>query len=72
MPSSSDRRAETETIFNRLRLVLAEANVVLRALSMGGTPVPVDLVERVDSVTGTEYTEIVTGLPLEPADDEPD
>lgn len=72
MPSSSDRRAETETIYNRLKYALAEVNVLFRALSMGGTPVPVDLVERVDSVTGTEYTEIVAGPPREPADDEPD
>jgi hypothetical protein len=57
--------AEVKRIFTRLQLLVIEANYVLRALAMGGNPVPVDTVERADSITGNEYTEVLIGIPGE-------
>lgn len=52
------------SIWNRIIVLAFELNVQLRAASMGGNPVPVDVVQRIDPITGNEYTEVlVNGLP---------
>jgi hypothetical protein len=59
--ATPEEKAETASVFQRLYVRLMEVNILLRGLSSSGNRVPVDLVERVDSLTGTDYTEIVLG-----------
>lgn len=58
--------AETASLFRRIVTAVYELNLMLRAMSMNGNSVPVDTVERTDSISGTDYSEVVvSGIPLQ-------
>lgn len=61
---------ELVAIWDRTLICAFELNLCLRAASMRGSPVPIDLVQRIDPITHNEYTEVLmNGLPDQSEDE---
>jgi hypothetical protein len=59
VPDHMDADPDLVRIFDRLVVIGLEINILLRVAACGGNPVPVDITQRIDSLSGNEYTEII-------------
>jgi hypothetical protein len=62
--------AEVGRLLDRIRIAAHHLTTLLRAATLHGRPVSVDLVERTDAIGQGEYTEIVVSV--NPPDEDED
>lgn len=65
-PDEDPEEIGPDKLFEHITICVFELNLILRAAAMMGEPVPLDLAESTDSVTGLTFTRVIVVRP--PAD----